>query len=231
MWIETIADSAQQQAEKLAQAVAEELRAAIKHRGRACIAVSGGKSPIEFFDCLSQESLDWSKVLVTLVDERWVAADSGESNEKLVREHLLKNNSEVAYFLPLKNSAETPAEGIMDCETQLREQIDQLDVVVLGMGLDGHTASWFSATSSIDELASINTSAWCLPVEDEALDFARMSLTWGLMHQAKQIFLSFSGEDKYQVFLMANEISDRNELPISHVLQGSEKTIQVYCSK
>lgn len=231
MWIETIADSAQQHAEKLSQAVANELRAAIESRGRACMAVSGGKSPIEFFDCLSQETLAWSKVLITLVDERWVDTDSSDSNEKLVREHLLKNNSAAAYFLPLKNSADSPAEGIMTCETQLREQIDQLDVVVLGIGLDGHTASWFSHSVTLDELVSINTSAWCLPVEDEDLDFPRMSLTWGWMHQAQQIFLSFQGEDKYQVFLLANEISDRNELPISHVLQGSDKTIQVYCTK
>lgn len=228
MWIETLADNASQQAENLAQAVANKLTQAIDDRGRACLAVSGGKSPKVFFQQLSKQTIDWGKVLITLVDERWLAPDDDDSNEKLVRDHLLINLAQAAYFLPLKNNEPSPGEGIMACETQLREQIDQLDVVVLGMGLDGHTASWFAGSQQLAALTSEHTSAWCLAVDDDFLAPPRMSLTWSFLQKSGQIFLSLQGEEKHQILNKANTLSDRNQLPIAHVLQSNDVDVQVF---
>ena len=115
----------------------------------------------------------------------------------------------------------------MDCETQLRTQIDHIDVVVLGMGRDGHTASWFTDSKQLAALLDGETSAWCLPVEDDFLPQPRMSLTWRFMKRAEKIYLHFSGEEKNNVFNKACE-GINEQLPVSHVLHQDGISISVY---
>lgn len=227
MWTETISDSEKVLAQKLAVSVAKKLNACLIEKNKACLAVSGGKTPIDFFQQLSQQELDWSKVTVILVDERWLPADHKDSNEKLVRDYLMQNKAKRAYFLGLKNNADLPSEGIMDCETQLRTQVDHIDIVILGMGLDGHTASWFAESDQLSALLGSETSAWCLPVEDEFLPQPRMSLTWRFIKRAENIYLHFSGADKNSVFEKACEGIDE-QLPVSHVLHQDGISINVY---
>ena len=227
MWTETISDSEEVLAQKLALSVSKQLNACIDDKNKACLAVSGGKTPIAFFQQLSQQTIEWSKVTIILVDERWLPTVHTDSNEKLVRDHLIQNNAKQAYFLGLKNDAELPSEGIMDCETQLRTQIDHIDVVVLGMGLDGHTASWFTDSKQLPALLDPETSAWCLPVEDDFLPQPRMSLTWRFIKRAEKIYLHFSGEEKNSVFKKACDgVSE--QLPVSHVLHQDGIGISVY---
>jgi 6-phosphogluconolactonase len=227
MWTETISDNENFLAQKLALSVSKQLKACITEKNKACLAVSGGTTPIEFFKQLSQQELDWAKVTVILVDERWLPVDHKDSNEKLVRDHLIQNNANKAYLLGLKNSDELPSEGIMDCETQLRIQIDHIDVVVLGMGLDGHTASWFANSVQLPALLNSNTAAWCLPVEDDFLPQARMSLTWRFIKRAEKIYLHFTGEEKNKVFTQACE-EYSEQLPVSHVLHQDGINVSVY---
>ena len=227
MWTETISDNEDVLAKKLAVSVSKQLNVCLTEKNKACLAVSGGTTPVTFFQHLSQQKLDWAKVTVILVDERWLPTDHNDSNEKLVRDNLIQNNAKQAYFLGLKNSAELPSEGIMDCETQLRTQIDHIDVVVLGMGLDGHTASWFTESSQLAALLDGDTAAWCLPVEDEFLPQPRMSLTWRFIKRAEKIYLHFTGEEKNKVFAQACE-EDSDQLPVSHVLHQDGISINVY---
>ncbi|MFT4906309.1 MAG: 6-phosphogluconolactonase [Oleispira sp.] len=227
MWTETISDDENVLAKKLAVSVCKQLKICLAEKNKACLAVSGGATPVAFFQQLSQQELDWAKVTVVLVDERWLPTDHKDSNEKLVHDHLIQNNAKKAYFLGLKNSAELPSEGIMDCETQLRTQIDHIDVVVLGMGSDGHTASWFAGSTKLAALLDSDTSAWCLPIEDSFLPQPRMSLTWRFIKRAEKIYLHFTGEDKHKVFVQAcEEISE--QLPVSHVLHQDGININVY---
>ena len=132
----------------LADEVAMYLKQSIDQQGSASLVVSGGRTPLGFFHTLSQQSLDWSKVVVTLADERWVEADHKDSNEKLVRENLLINNANQAQFLALKNTAETAGEGCAELEKALAS-LNEFSVVILGMGDDGHTASLFALRPSI----------------------------------------------------------------------------------
>jgi 6-phosphogluconolactonase len=227
MWTETISDNENVLAQKLALSVSKQLKACITEKNKACLAVSGGTTPIEFFKQLSQQELDWAKVTVILVDERWLPVDHKDSNEKLVRDHLIQNNAKKAYLLGLKNSDELPSEGIMDCETQLRIQIDHIDVVVLGMGVDGHTASWFANSVQLPALLDSDTAAWCLPVEDGFLPQARMSLTWRFIKRAEKIYLHFTGEEKNKVFMRACE-EHSEQLPVSHILHQDGINVSVY---
>lgn len=227
MWTETTSDSETVLAQKLAVSVSKQLNICLTEKNKACLAVSGGTTPFAFFQQLSQQELDWSKVTIILVDERWLPVDHEDSNEKLVRDYLIQNKAKQAYFLGLKNSADLPSEGIMDCETQLRTQIDHIDVVVLGMGTDGHTASWFAGSNQLGALLGGETSAWCLPVEDDFLPQSRMSLTWRFIKGAEKIYLHFSGAEKNSIFEKACEgISE--QLPVSHVLHQDGINISIY---
>ena len=132
-----------------ATCVAELLRQGIAERNVASLAVSGGRSPIAFFDQLSRQILPWEKVSITLVDERWVPTSSEESNEHLVRQHLLRNAAASAQFVPLKTAATSPQLALAERETAINKMPWPLDAIVLGMGEDGHTASLFPGAENL----------------------------------------------------------------------------------
>jgi len=115
----------------------------------------------------------------------------------------------------------------MDCETQLRTQVEHIDIVILGMGIDGHTASWFQNSTQLAALLDVDTSAWCLPVEDGFLPQARMSLTWRFIKRAEKIYLHFTGDEKNSIFIKACE-EKTETLPVSHLLHQDGINISVY---
>ncbi len=130
-------------AEALADDVGARLAAAIAARGTASFAVSGGSTPKAFFRSLSRRELDWSKVTLTLVDERFVPPENERSNHRLVADNLLKDRAAQARFVPLYHQAETAEAAAAIASDRTASLGAPFDVVVLGMGTDGHTASFF----------------------------------------------------------------------------------------
>ncbi|WP_430462033.1 6-phosphogluconolactonase [Thalassolituus sp. LLYu03] len=218
-------------ARQLAGDLAGRMRKSIELRGRVCVAVSGGSTPVAFFEALAQEVLPWDKVLITLVDDRWVDDTHDASNAALVKNHLLKNNAASAYFLPLKNKAANPVDGFMACENALQEQIVRLDYAVLGLGLDGHTASWFPGSKALPALLSESGNARCCPVTDAPVMPQRMSLTWSFLAACRHLFLHFEGADKNAVFLQAKQaegLADRAAMPVRTLLSQSAVPLSIY---
>lgn len=127
-------------AQTLAEDVAKALQFAVQTQGKASLVVSGGRSPIAFFEALSRLHLDWSRVQVSLADERWVAPDEPGSNEGLVRRHLLQSEAASAQLIGLYQAAETLGEAARLAGEGLANLKRPIDVLVLGMGDDGHTA-------------------------------------------------------------------------------------------
>ena len=136
----------------LASHIAGLLAADIEQRGKASLAVSGGSTPKGMFAALSRQHLPWNQVWITLVDERWVEADSPDSNEKLVRENLLQNAAAEANFIGLKGSGADAATGLAEVTARMEALPLPLSCAVLGMGGDGHTASWFPRARNLAEL-------------------------------------------------------------------------------
>lgn len=221
-------------ARQLADDLAGKMREAIEARGRVCIAVSGGSTPVKFFEELSKRQLDWSKVRITLVDERWVDEENAASNARLVREHLLQNEASQGYFLPLKNKSADPVNGFMECENKLHELMVRLDFAVLGMGNDGHTASWFPESSALSKCLDEGNAAWCSPVTDEPTGLARMTLTWGLLSACRHLYLHFEGDEKNTVFAQAgieSEHQNISAMPVRTVLYQSQVPLSIYRSE
>ncbi len=213
----------------LADAIAETLGAAVASRGSAVLVVSGGRTPLPLFHELAQRSLPWSEIWITLADERWVTPDHKDSNEALVRQHLLQGPASAARFVPLKNSAATPEAGEADCAQALAALPRPFDVVILGMGDDGHTASLFPQAPQL-QAALTSTTTPCMAVDPVTVPHARMSLTLSALLESRRIVLHMVGDGKWRVYQQAAATGPVEEFPVRAVLQQNEVPVHVYWS-
>ncbi|AZZ89944.1 6-phosphogluconolactonase [Hahella sp. KA22] len=181
-------------AHKLALQTAEWLRAALQEKDRALLVISGGRTPVAFFKLLAQQELPWSKVDITLADERWVDETHDDSNAALVKEFLLQGPAAEANFLPLKNAAATPEEGCEQLEASLAELSWPIDVLILGMGADGHTASLFPGAKELAH--GLDTTDKCAPMHPVTALHPRMTLSYKVLAAARHQALHITGEDK-----------------------------------
>jgi len=198
----------------LSQNIYEIINEAIKKRGRASMAVSGGSTPKPLFEELSLLNLDWSKVDLTLVDDRWVDADHKDSNELLVRTHFIKNRAERVNFLPLKNDEQTAKQGISLSEEGLQSFTMPFDVIILGMGEDGHTASLFPCSDELKEGMDLKTKNTLVSTNPKSAPYERISLTAKSIMEAKKVFLHLNGSSKLHTIEEAMNLSDSNKMPI-----------------
>ena len=219
----------------IANHIADALRAALAARGQASLAVSGGKSPIPVFEALRDADLDWSKVTVVLVDERIVPRDHEASNTALVAQHLLQGKAAAARFLlffrelaPLFN-AEVLDALVDDAETRIADLPWPLDVAVLGMGEDAHTASLFpGAPGYARAIATDQRLAWVVPEQAPVpAPHARISFTLSALLASRELLLSIAGESKLAVYRRAAEKADE-ALPISLVLHQDQTPVSVW---
>ena len=215
----------------IAAHVADALRAAIAARGQASLAVSGGKSPIPMFEALREQALDWAKVTVVLVDERVVPRDHEASNTALVARHLLQGQAAAARFLPFfrevapQFNAEVLDALVIDASERTAALPWPLDVAVLGMGEDAHTASLFpGAPGYARAIATEQRLAWVVP---DTAPHARISFTLSALLAARELVLSIAGTSKLAVYRRAAEKADET-LPISLVLKQSITPICVW---
>lgn len=221
-----IYDSLQTLHSTFAYRVARDLESAIAKKGRASVMLSGGNTPRPFLVQLAQETLAWERVTVGLVDERWIDPESGLSNENLVRTELLANGAEAASFLPMYREGKSAVEACAEVEASYGEHFP-FDVVVLGMGGDGHTASLFPNRSELDSLLS--THALCGVCEAPVEPKERMTLTLHTIASAAHCYLHIEGGEKLAVYEEALE-GDGNvhTMPIRAVLKHPDLPLETF---
>ena len=212
----------------LADWTAERLRGAIAARGVALLIVSGGKSPARFFDLLSNLDLDWTRVAITLADERRVADDSPRSNARLVRERLLRNRAEAASFTPLADVRLPEDQELAAASARIANLPMPADVVVLGMGDDGHTASWFPGADGLAEAMDPAARQLVAPIVAPDAPEPRLTLTGRVILRARAIALEIQGEAKLATFAAALEPGPEEAMPIRAVLRGAADRLTVF---
>ncbi|MDG2500979.1 MAG: 6-phosphogluconolactonase [Porticoccaceae bacterium] len=215
---------------ELSAKVAKLLAADIAATGSASLVVSGGRTPMGFFHLLSQQILDWSKVSITLADERWVDADHADSNEKLVRANLLINEAHQATFIGLKNSAADAIAGEAGTEQALAA-IAQFTVLILGMGDDGHTASLFPGADALALGLDMDSGRTCIGVTPTEAPHQRISMTLPRLLDSQQIILHISGSGKQQVLEQAQAGDDAAVLPIRAILHQQRAPLAIYWAR
>lgn len=198
-----------------ASMLADALRKAIAERGAASLAVAGGRTPEAAFRHLSDEDLDWSSVAVTLVDERWVEPSSPDSNERLVRQTLLRGRAGSARFIPMKSASPQPDEAGFAAALPP----GPFDAVLLGMGEDGHFASLFPDSPALAQGLDLDSAKRVIAVpraDVGAPPQPRLSLTLAEIARAGLIVLLVKGREKQDVIDRAQrEGADPRRLPIA----------------
>jgi 6-phosphogluconolactonase len=209
-------------ANALADHVAERLTAAIANNphGVATLVVSGGKSPVAFFQALAQKPIEWSKVCISLADERWVPTEHADSNAGLLKRYLLQGPAEKAGFFSLYRPTTTLDEAAAATDEALKE-LPRIDVLILGMGDDGHTASLFPDSPNLAEALNPDTERRCLPMLAPSTPHQRLTMTRPLLSAATTKILSISGQAKLQTLRTALAGEDIAQMPVRAFLNPS----------
>jgi 6-phosphogluconolactonase len=200
----------------LATDVANALQHHVRTKGNACLAVSGGSTPKLFFETLSRFDIPWSKITVTLVDDRQVPETNLRSNARLVRENLLQNNAAGAAFIPLFENPEA-------------KNAPTLDVVVLGMGSDGHTASLFPGGDHLGEAINPKTKKRLMKISAPAADEPRLTFTLPALLDASLLCLHIEGQEKRDVLNKALAEGPVEAMPIRAVLRSKKPLTLYWC--
>jgi len=209
--------------EHLSGKISTILQKSINEKGKAYIAVSGGRTPIGLFQHLATQPLQWENVTVTLTDERWLDPSHQDSNEHLVKKYLLQKKAANAGFISLYVAADNARAGITEINQRL-SGIPDFDVVILGMGEDGHTASLFPCSAELaDALAESSQAAHA--ISPQSAPYKRISLSRKRLIQSEHLFLHILGEKKRTVLNKAMNNTNILEMPVRAFLK--QKQLQV----
>ena len=211
----------------LAAQIAASLTAAIGARGLASLVVSGGRSPVRLFEMLRALPLAWDHVCVALADERWVGPEDPASNERLVREVLLKEYAASARFLGLKNGAPTPDLGAVSAWETFARVPRPFDAVILGMGDDGHTASLFPGSPNLPSALNRSAAAGCVGMWSPVEPHPRLSLNLTALLDSRRVVVLITGESKRRTYSAACTAGAVEDMPVRAVLRQSHTPVEV----
>lgn len=217
----------------LAQVVAARLRAVIAAKGFATLVVSGGSTPIPMFECLAKQSLAWKDVTIMLADERQVAEEHKDSNSQSVRRHLLQAEAAEAKYTALWNEQLSEEDNLAVTERTLSEISTRFDIVILGMGDDGHTASLFPCADkgSLHAAMDRESSKNCALIKPATAPHGRITQTLKRLLFADQVLLHIVGKEKQTVLKQAMQGHDELAMPIRAFVNNASMAMDVFWSE
>ncbi|MFH1670295.1 MAG: 6-phosphogluconolactonase [Patescibacteria group bacterium] len=206
----------------------ESIQDAISKRGECMLGLSGGSTPRPIYELLGKEEIDWSKVTIFLVDERYVPPDDDKSNQKMVHETLLKSATIPESNIIFPDATLPLEECVLDYTSKFKKMIDAQgylpDIVTLGLGEDGHIASLFPPVSD----AALSDQHFVLHTQTDRFDVKdRITLTLNVIASAQNHIFFLKGEGKKKVWeAMSESKEDERRWPAKRVLE-SEGTMVV----
>ena len=225
-------DSRTAMVEALAERIAGVLREAVARRARAGLIVSGGSTPKPLFERLSKMDLAWPQVSITLADERRVSPEHDASNARLVRDHLLQDRAQDAAFIPLVEDGGSPEDDAASARARLDGFPWPADITLLGMGPDGHTASWFPGASQLAAVLEPEGERRCLALTPDPLPieapYPRVTLTLPAILASRQILVMLSGAEKRAAYRRAAAGGAIEERPIRAVLRQRRVPLELH---
>jgi 6-phosphogluconolactonase len=195
----------------LAIHIAQRLTEDLAQYGDASLAVSGGRTPTGMFRHLSRCNLEWSRVWLTLVDERCVPLESPDSNERLLRDNLLQSQAASARFVSMTSAAQGNTSAL---NAQITAMPRPFSAVVLGMGNDGHTASWFPGAENLEALLDPSNTTQVAMTEPLTAPHRRITLTLAAVLESREIIIHITGEKKGVI-----EQAAQRRYPVAAVLE------------
>ncbi len=210
----------------LAKGAADLIVEALRSGGR--FAASGGSTPAPIYENLRERDLDWSRIEVTLSDERWVAPTSPDSNERMLREHLLRGPAAEARFVPLNAHAEEVDAAAAIVEPRIAPLLP-FDMALLGMGDDGHFASLFPGSPALKLGLDPEGDRLCIGVPAGAPmpPQPRISMTLRALMTSRTVLLLITGQTKRDVLERALGGAD---LPVGALLLQDRAPVHIYWS-
>lgn len=198
---------------------------AIKKYGDARFLLSGGSTPMNLYSLLSEETIEWEKVKIGLVDERFVSKENLFNNETQIKNNLLKNSAKFATIFGMVYNYENEMLNLKMVNQQYKTFFERIDFTILGMGEDGHTASLFPGDKESEEL--MNTSNMgVFSTKSPSFPYNRITCSKELIAKSNYIALFINGETKFNV--LKNSIE--TQVPISYFVKNS-KNMEIYYSK
>ena len=209
--------------------LAAALRDAIARRGSAVFMGSGGTTPGPIYETLSTADLDWDSVHVGLCDERWVDDTHPASNGAMLERKLLQNKAGRASYTPMKTAGDDPFKAV-EAVNELYLEAGLTDVMLLGMGPDAHTLSWFAGGDGYDDAIDADTTSTVAAVKAIESDVTgsnvlRMTLTQPCVAYARSVLLLITGAEKRAVFETAPE-----DAPVSIMKRAAGQALTVFYS-
>jgi 6-phosphogluconolactonase len=215
--------------EAVSQRVVGQLTTALRGGREASLVVSGGRSPVALFHRLREAPLDWSRVWITLADERWVDPGDPASNESFVRRELLQSAAARAHFVGLKNTAPDAVAGAARSTAALAALPRPFDAVVLGMGEDGHFASLFPNSPGLTDALDPSGAPACVPMLASATPRERISLNLAALLEARLLLLPLQGVAKAATLRAASAEGPADTLPVRALLRQGRVPLEIYC--
>lgn len=213
----------------ISDAIVAAIENGIKLRGYANIALSGGSTPAPAYKELANKNLDWKNVNIALVDERWVDIDNDGSNEAML--HNAFENAKGVKIISMKTNDETAAIGCAKLEP-IYKNLRPFDAIILGMGNDAHTASWFSGANHLEDILR-NDCAQTLAAIDASHSVVggkypqRISLTLPPIAESEMVLLLIFGQEKLQIFEQS-VTGDARSKPIKAAIDAASNGLIVF---
>jgi 6-phosphogluconolactonase len=202
----------------LANLLAGELRTALSHKDRVLFVVPGGTTPGPIFDAICDTDLDWGRVDILLSDERWRPERHIRSNTRLIRARLLVGRAAAARYVPLYAKAETPEAVLAELESNIIPTLP-IDICLLGMGADMHTASLIPGAEGLEAALADDAPVLC-PVRVRGEDEPRVTLSARVLADAINTHIVITGEKKRRALERARHLRPI-EAPVAALLDGA----------